>query len=470
MNIKLSSIKNFLIFFMALLPLQLTLRLICHLPNFLMLIYIFLIFAIIYYFLLPIKKISKIQLITSIILLIFFFTIVISVLFNYSDIIDKVVPFQYYVSKYSPFWDSAIMSSLFAGVIRPFIYFLFCFCSFFILQKEKHLYTLSKYLIIIGFISSVYSIYQFIAFYTGLPFDSLFSGHNGEIITQFGIRRCEGILYEPGPQATYLSVIFSLLLFQFHKKSRNGYFFKSKIFELLVLSLVSITLFLTLSPIGILTPFIAGSIYIFLNWKKLSIKFKRNIFYVSICILLFLAFFSKLGEDQISLLSYLGNKICNLQSNNSIYFGDHRSVRNEFAINIIKKHFLFGVGAGNDAFYYAKYAPYAIGKLPDKGVVINNNLKILSDSGIFAFLSYIILLLYPLIYFCKNKLYFNIYNLSLYNLTLSLFTSELLFVVLTFNSQVEFFQPLFWIIYSMLIASINVLNKEKKLIKLKEIK
>ena len=123
MNIKLSSIKNFLIFFMALLPLQLTLRLICHLPNFLMLIYIFLIFAIIYYFLLPIKKISKIQLITSIILLIFFFTIVISVLFNYSDIIDKVVPFQYYVSKYSPFWDSAIMSSLFAGVIRPLIYF-----------------------------------------------------------------------------------------------------------------------------------------------------------------------------------------------------------------------------------------------------------------------------------------------------------------------------------------------------------
>ena len=458
MNNKILHPRNFLIFFMALLPLQLTLRLVCHLPNFLMLIYIFLIFAIIYYFFLPLKKISKFQLIISIILIIFFFITIISVLFNYNNVIDKVIPFQYYVQKYSSFWDSAVITSLFAGIIRPFIYFLFCFCSFFILQKEKHLYILSKYLIIIGFISSVYSIYQFIAFYTGLPFASLFSGHDGEIITQFGIRRCEGILYEPGPQATYLSVIFSLLLFQINNKSNKGYFFKSKFFEILTLILVSITLFLTLSPIGILTPFIAGSIYIFINWKRFTIKFKRSILLIFVFLTLITMNLGNIGENKISLFNYLIIRISNLKGNQNIYYGDNRSLRNEFAIKIIKKHFLFGVGAGNDAFYYAKYAPYAIGRLPDKGVVINNNLKILSDSGIFAFLCYIALLLYPLIYFYKNKLYINIYNLPLYNLTISLFTSELLFVVLTFNSQVEFFQPLFWIIYSMLIVSIHILK------------
>lgn len=48
--------RSFLIFFMALLPLQLTLILVLKLPNYLMLIYIFVVFGLIYFFYTPIKK------------------------------------------------------------------------------------------------------------------------------------------------------------------------------------------------------------------------------------------------------------------------------------------------------------------------------------------------------------------------------------------------------------------------------
>ena len=117
-----------------------------------------------------------------------------------------------------------------------------------------------------------------------------------------------------------------------------------------------------------------------------------------------------------------------------------------------------GVGPGNDGFYYAKYAPYAIGGLIDKGIVLNNNLKILTDSGILGFVCYLFLLLYPAYYyFIKHHMYCkSCKNNFIEALINSLFTSEILLVSLTFTSQVEFFQPLFWLIYSMLIASINL--------------
>ena len=454
--------RNLLIFFMALLPLQLTLRLVLKLPNFLMLIYIFFALALIYFFLTPYKIVSKLQLIIFVILSIFFIEMSISVLYNYPNVLDRIIPVQYYASEYSSFWDSSLMSSLFAGIIRPIIYFLFCFFSFFILNKEKYLKKLCRLLIIIGLISSIYSIYQFVAYYLGLPFDSVFSGHNGEIITFMGIRRCEGILYEPGPQATYLSVIFCLLLTSCFNNFNNGLFFKRKILEIAILILVTITLFLTLSPIGMLTPFIIIPMYIGVNWKNCSKKFKKIIFlFITISILFLLCSgVVKLG-NKVSSLHYLVNRITALQPNNNIYWGDHRSVRNEFGLNVIKHHFILGVGAGNDGFYYARYAPYAVGSLPDKGIVINNNIKIFSDSGILGFICYIILLLTPFLYFYKKKLYINKDNYFLYNLSIALFFSEILFVVLTFNSQVEFFQPLFWIVYSMLITTISLLYRNK---------
>ena len=232
MDLKLSQINTFFIIFTALLPLQLTLRLFLHLPSFLMLIYIFLICSIFFllfiYFIHPINiKISCLQKNTIIIFAIFFFEMVISVLFNYNNILEQNIPFIYYTNKYSKFWDSPVMSSLFAGIIRPLVYFSFVFIMYFFLKKEIHLRKLCKYLIIIGFFSSLYSIYQVIAFRFGLPFSSVFSGHNGEIIEAFGVRRCEGLLYEPGPQATYLSVIFSIILFQLFGYKKTDNFFSN---------------------------------------------------------------------------------------------------------------------------------------------------------------------------------------------------------------------------------------------------
>lgn len=471
MTFKLSNYKQFLIFFLALLPLQLTLRLVMHLPTFLMLIYVFLLLSGIYYIILPkfYKKISQIQFYTSLILFVFFIEMVISVLFNYTDILDKQIPFQYYVSKYSPFWDSSIMSSLFAGIIRPLVYFLFCFLNFFILNSKNSLNNLCKYLIIIGFISSLYSIYQVIAYYLGLPFDALFSGHDGNIITQMGFRRCEGIFYEPGPHATYLSTIFCLLIYQFNINDKSDLIFKKKFVLITIFLTIFIALFLTFSPIGMLTPFIALLIFLITNWKCFSKKIKYSVIGILISLFLVCSTLGNLGNNKITYADYLIKRITALQSNSAIMHGDARSVRNEIGYKIAKTHFWLGVGAGNDGFYYSQLAPYAIGNLPDKGIVLNNNLKILTDSGIFGFICYIILLIFPFMYFYNQKFYKYKNDIYLVNLTCSLFLAILLFVVLTFNSQVEFFQPLFWIIYSMLIASINILKKEKNIRKLKEI-
>lgn len=461
MTLTLFGYKKFLLVFAALLPLQLTLRLVLHLPSYLMLIYIFIFAITIYFFLLPKqqKKISKIQFIVSIILLLFFTEIVISVMYNYPDIIGKSVPFEYYVRKYSKFWDSALISSIFAGVIRPAIYFLFCFFLFFILKKEVDLKFLCKILVIIGFISSLYSIYQFIAFYFNLPFSALFSGHDGNDIVALGIRRVEGILYEPGPQATFLSVIFCLLLFQQDFTKRSNKFFKNIFLEKFSLFTITITLFLTLSPIGILTPFITMPFYLLFLGKQRLLKVKKFIFTLFFIIILLLGV--QIKNDSFSYVKYTIDRITNLQSNKAIIWGDHRSVRNEIALKLIKEKPLLGVGAGNDGFYYAKLAPYAVGYLPDKGIVINNNLKIWSDSGLLGFILYLLLLILPYYYWWKLKLYKQRNNVFLYNLSYSLLVSVFLFVILTFNSQVEFFQPLFWLVYALLFSSITLLVKQK---------
>lgn len=464
LKVKYIQYKTLLLALVAILPLQLTLRGLFHIP---LLIYFIWFFA--FLFLILQKKNSiKLSLFEKgayLILLLFFIEMLISVVFNYNAILDKNIPFQYYVAKYSAFWDSPVMSSLFAGIIRPFIYFTFCLFLVKLLDNIKNLKTIVNVFIFIALFSSLYSIYQIVAFKYGLPFSSVFSGHQGNIISVLGIRRCEGIFYEPGPQATFLSVVFSLLIFQINKFHSK----KERIYLSFVLALVLVTLFVTFSPIGILTPFMAGAVYIVLNFKSIIKKNLSKIIPWGIIFTTTLLALNNVHIGNQTVFESITNKIISsIQVSDNVLTGDDRTVRLEITKHIFMDHKLLGVGPGNDGFYYSLYAPYAIGHLPDKGVALNNNLKILSDSGILGFLCYIALLLYPFVYYIKgaeNKTAYS--NDYLESLIKSLFTAEFLLVALTFTSQVEFFQPLFWIVYSMLIASLNIkrkriLNTKKK--------
>lgn len=464
MKIKVEQLIKILLIFAALLPLQLTLRTVLHFPSYLLLIYIFIFIGGVFvcFFRKKLHSISKFQASVLIILLIFFCEMLISVLYNYPDIIDKKVHFEYYVSKYSSFWDSALMSSLFAGIIRPIVYFTFSYILLKLIQTEKQLKLLCKSLILLGFISSLYSIYQIIAYKFGLPFSALFSGHSDGIIEVFGVRRCEGLFYEPGPQASYLSVVFSLMLFYLMFKYKNLKKIYGKLSLFFVFFTITVALFLTLSPIGILTPIISILFLSCTKWNTFSKYTKIAIIAIPLVILLVFGNI-KIGENSNSLSNYLIDRIYALKINNDNFNGESRSVRNEVGTKIIKDHMWLGVGPGNDGFYYSQYAPFALGRFPDKGIVLNNNLKILSDSGILGFICYIFILLYPAyFYYFKKKLNLVNNNNFIDYLIEALFLSEFLLVVLTFNSQVEFFQPLFWLTYSMLISAISIKLRNTK--------
>ncbi len=448
------NMKKILLLILALLPLQVTLRMIFNLPVFLLLIYPFIILATIY-LIINRKKIRINKYLFKyilIILIIFYCEMVISVLFGLQNVIDTHIPFQYYVKKYSFFWDGNVMSSIFAGIIRPFVYFYFFIIINFIIKSENDIKKLVKYLLLIALISSIYSIYQLIAFKLGLPYSSICSGHDGDLITFSGIRRCEGLFYEPGPHATFLSVIFAILFCQ----KKSAFFAKTQIWWLLII-LITFSMFITWSPIGILTPFLSLIFLIFLKWNSISKKLKKTILFLFLGIVLILPnifslienssnMFIKTTIEKIAILNYKYDT--NIQ-------GGARSNRNYIGTCIfLNNNKLLGIGPGNDGFYYPRYGSFATGWLPDKGIVLNNNLKILVDSGILGFLIYCILLIFPALYNIKIKLYKKKTTKFLDNFINSMFLSEFLLVFLTFTSQVEFFQPLFWMVYSLLCISI----------------
>ena len=473
MQLKISykNIKQFVILIVALLPLQLTIRLIFNLPSFLMLINIAIFLLVIFYCSQPAenKKLSSFKINIIYIYISLFLITLISVLINYSEIIEyQSSQFAYYVMQYSKFWDSSAMSSIYSGIIRPAIYFIFFYTLIFILQKEQDLQNLYKILLSIAIISCFYSIYQLFAYKYNLPFGSLCSGHSGMPITYLGLRRTEGIFYEGGPHATFLSFIFPLFIYQNFRnplKRKRLY----NIYLYLILILLLLISFTTLSPIGILTPFIVFAILILQNWKRVKTHNKYIIAFSIMFVLLFscnIQFGGTKGYNKYTIKNYIISRIDG-DFNNSALAGDLRTTRNKITIDLIKKHPFIGIGAGNDGFYYAKYAPYAYGNMPTKNVIINNNLKIFADYVIIGFLLYLLLLIYPFYFFVKSKLYNYKTTFFLDKLINSLFVAELLFVILTFQAQTEFLQPLFWIMYTMLISAIDIKRKRIKLLNAK---
>lgn len=470
--IKISSkfIDKILLLLVALLPMQLTVRSVLSLPKSFMLINVVVIILIAYFIIFHRDKIalSKIQIKSFVMLLILLIISIVSVVINLPLVIDKNIPFKYYVVSYSDFWDSTIMTSIYSGIIRPIIYIAFYFTLSFLLKKMSNIVYLYRYLKIITIISCIYSVYQLFAFYYGLPFGYLFARQGMEAITFLGLRRTEGVFYEAGPHATFLSVTFPMILLQISNNFNKNRKLYKKIIDILTILLIVITLITTLSPIGILTPFIVLPIFVIIKWNIIN----KKSFYTTIgVIIVFLTSFYYINfynnTDKFSLYEFTKNRLnSEFEVESRATCGDLRTVRNYITIKIIKNSPIKGIGPGNDAFYYAELAPFATGILPTKNVIINNNLKILADLGITGFILYLIFLLYPIWYYFKLKYNKILTNPFLDNYIISMIIAEILLIVLTFQSQTEFLQPLFWIVYTSLLAAIRLkktyLNKLRK--------
>lgn len=452
MNLKINANK-FLLLFLMILPLQDTIRTVLYLPSFLLLIYVFMFFALIYVLLRP-KSFISLAGVEKFLVLIFFLYMVemlISGIVNYPNVMEKNVNLQYYVTRYKPFWDEPLMSFIFAGIIRPFVYFSFSIFLIKFLNTETKIRYLVKSLILLGFFSSLYAIYQYFAYKFGLPFSSICSGHEGELITANGVRRCEGFFYEPGPHAAYLSIIFCYCICQFFNKIP---LYKKKVL-IIITSVIFTAMYLTLSPIGILTPVLIGFILLVNKIRKLSLK-NRIIFLIFSTFLIGLFYIAamniKFGDNTISLSQHIILRLENTFWNKTVTIGDNRVVRSYFGLKLFNDHKIIGVGPGFDGYFFSEYVPFATGLMGDKAVVLNQNLKILVDSGIIGTVFYLIILLFPYYLYRKKRKYL-INNSNLYSINIAGLYSILVNVLLAFNGAPYFFQPLFWTVYSITIAA-----------------
>lgn len=439
------------------LPLQSTLVNTFHLPNFLQPIYFFLLSGCLILFNVPLKLIKKsIDKKFLIIFLILIFAYIISIILNYASIAERGMAFTYYTRDYSTFWNSPTVAPLTWGILNPCIYFLFSLLLLCFFNFKSTIKIIIKTLIIVAFISALYSCYQIIADKLSLPFGSIFSGHNQEPIYLLrGIRRVEGIFFEPGPHAMFLSPIYCILFTQLYENDKKQLLFNRK-FILLSFILISIILIFTFSPIGYITMILVYVFSYILKIKKLvltkKLLIKLSLLFISILLLLLIIYFNKKDADSFNVYSYMIDKIATstFSMNDPIIYSnpDSRSVRNYVAIQLFKEHPIFGAGPSSGIYYYFKYAAFAyLRTLPGTSAILNTHLQNLSETGIFGFSFYLMLILYPLWYYYKyiKKCIFS-------NLTKGLLMGYVLMLLLTFQSGPSLFTPYFWLIYSLLFS------------------
>ena len=475
MRIKLDNFYKYLLIFAGIfLPTQAFFVLVLHLPSVFQMLYIFLIAGIIALLFTPLKQILLSQNKFVISLWIFLLiALMLSCIHNYTDLFNHGLGYYHYTSKYfSSFWDTIPMRLFNWGFLRPFLFFLYVVILFVLLKTEKLRKILLKTLIIVALVSSIYSVYQIIATFFCLPFGSLFSGHNGnEIFIAPGVRRCEGIFYEAGPQATFLSPIFCVLLTQLFEKNLSNVFF-SKTKTLVAFMLVSIALFFTFSPIAFLTFVLTPLILTIINIKKIRhFKIKKKYFYLILILgcafvtIIVMGIFKIKNSMNFDVNTYMLEKIAkSLYSMDDPFVytnADSRSVRNYVGICEYKDNKLFGVGPGAAINYYYRYAPFTTWNLmlSTEGV-INTHIKMLCETGIVGFIPYLLLILYPL-FLCIKK-YKSILKSKNNLLIQGLLIGYILYIFLSYQATLEFFKSYFWMIYILLITEIK---KEKYYIK-----
>ena len=467
LNLK-NAINLMLIIFGFLLPIQAVFVLVLHFPNFVQMLYPFITIGFVMCCFMPLKRLSasldKNFIVLFVSLLI---TMLISVILNYDAVCSLGMTFSYIVSNYSKFWDSPDIRLFNWGILRPFLLYIYILILFVFLNFKNAIKILLKTLIILAIISSLYSIYQIVAGWVGLPYGSLFSGHAGNEIFLFGkLRRPEGLFYEPGPQATFLSPIFCILLFQLFEKNKLNSFFSPKITRW-IFSLITFVLIFTFSPIGILTVLLATVMSIIINHKKFHFKMtKTNIvkLITVICIgivfiSLITSFIQKATNKNFTIAKYMLEKIListTVMDSPIIYTNpDSRSVRTYSGIEIFKDNIIFGCGPGGAISYYFKHIPFTANrKLYDQHAVINTHVKMLCELGILGFICYLAVLIYPLFLYIKN--YRNLKSNKL--LIDSLVISLGIYITISYQATLQFWMPYFWMIYVPLVV---LIRKEK---------
>lgn len=473
----------FLIFAGCLLTTQACLVFVFYLPSYIQFLYLFLIFGGVTCLFLPYKNLVSYSNLTFITICILLLIInLISAVLNYEILASYGDSIKYFLRIYLDFWDSAGGRLFGWGLMRPIFYFLYACILFIFLRFKNSTKVLMRSLIIVGIISCIYSIYQIIAFYLGLPYGAIFSGHDNQEITLYGIlRRTEGIFFEAGPHATFLSPLFCIMLFQLFENNENKLFFNKKL-SVCIFILFTIIMLNTYSPIGYLTPVIAIPIAIILNINKIKeIKITKKIFNRIIVLIIlaamiiasFSVFLAKTYSIDLSLISgYILEKVMvSTSSTDTVstagglgvpeYMNlDARSTRNYAAIEMFKEHPIIGVGPGGAISYFPKFLPftYARNYIRDSQAVINTHLKILCESGILGFIVYLTMMLYPFWLYIKNykKLKDNKLFID------SLIIAHFLYLLLSFQSNFLLYSTNFWLIYVPLVASMDKLKSKRK--------
>lgn len=449
-------INKILAIFMFILPFEngLTLH-VLKLPEFMKFRYLFLFISIVF-FILFFKKI-KIKFFDKNYIYLY---LILCFIIGLSTFLNLQINAENY-----PFYNTGYMyvqwsRSLYLCLIKPLFFLLFSFFIYiYCINSKNAIKIIFKTLIVVGIVSTLYGIYQFIGYKLGLPGTAIFS--RGDLLIG-NLRRCEGIFYEPGPHAKFLSICFFLLIADILTKSQSFYIFKNLRTKIILLSIITIGLFLTISPIGFIAPSFLLLLCLF-NMKKILSYIKKYkskvltfatfgliVFSFTLIILSNIKF-----HNNESLLSYIIHKISYSIYVSDIleyYNPDSRTLRNYVGLSIFKDYPLLGCGAGNATFLYYKYAYFVPIIMPIGDGVINQNINILAEFGFLGFLSYLLIILYPFYKWLINR--YKIIPDYKYYTQLLLISIFYFFTIISFGN-LYFFEVYFWIIYVSVIYIIS---------------
>ena len=307
-NIK-NIIYYLLVFFAFLLPSEATLSSTFNIPGFFKLYYIFTFIGAFLVYLYPKKFLKKISIDKTFMILFLIFIIWIFI----GDIVN-LLQFNMLIHHYKRTAGSAFFNDqngfIMIGFVRTIIVLLYITILFLFTKTEKCRKGIIKGFFILGIITSVYSIYQFVGYFCHFPFTSVFllGGADGrpDGALNFGLRRVEGLFYEPGPQATFLAPITIFLFFLILSKSSKFKILKNKMLSIPLFLLFLVISFLTLSPITFGSILLAFLFYFIFNYKeflkgKVLKYFIMGIVSLAVFFTVFLTIFiNKLGNFDIS--------------------------------------------------------------------------------------------------------------------------------------------------------------------------
>jgi len=278
------------------------------------------------------------------------------------------------------------------------------FASFFILVismpfKKKELKILINVLLVISGVISFYGILQFLGLEQdfwklwqtfwkklGLQKVMIFIGldyiqwEEGREVLIFGkkIIRSSSTFAHPNALASYLSMVIPLSVY-FMLKARN------KIIYILILVLNSVCLITSFSRAGIGAFIIISSLILIFKKVKEKISLKKMIIYtITFILIISLTIFFLItisGENRLVDIQKTGKRM-------GIYLS---------TINMIKTHFVFGVGPGNFKIFFDKYKTDELKNMRLKFLrrvthAHNEYLEILAENGIAGFIIYICIL------------------------------------------------------------------------------